>query len=104
MHRIELAIDSAIQFRKYTDKDKVNFLDKEKGLGFKTEDSGGWIGWNEFGSFKETRRYFLLYYINGATHVIYKRTLADDTIMKIREMLSRKLKGKTRDSHNPVRH
>ena len=41
LHRIELAIDSAIQFRKYTDKDKVNFLDKEKGLGFKTEDSGG---------------------------------------------------------------
>ena len=93
LHRIELAIDSTIRLRKYTDKDKVSFFDEEKGFGFETGDSAGWMGWNEFDIFKETGRFFLLHYKTGATHVIHKRTLPSDTIMKIREILGRKLKA-----------
>ena len=93
LHRIELTIDSAIQFQKYTDKNKVNFFDKEKGFGFETEDSGGWLGWNEFDVFKETSRFFLLHYKTGATHIINKRTLPRETIVAIREMLGQTKRG-----------
>ena len=92
LHRIELAIDSAIQFRKHENEDKVNYLDEEKGLGFETEDSGGWLGWNEFSNFKETGRFFFLFYKKGSTHVINKRTLPKDTIITIREMFTGKVK------------
>lgn len=66
---------------------QTTLLDEEKGLGFETKGSSGWMGWNEFRYIRETKQFFFLQYRTGFLCVIFKRTLPNETITAIREML-----------------
>lgn len=84
-HRIECAID--LTFRDRKGEGHVNYIDKEKGLGFNTEDSGGWLGWKEFMYIRETKRFFFLQYKTGEMNVVLKKTLSENEILSLRKIL-----------------
>lgn len=64
----------------------VTYLDAN-GAGYQNDSSSGFLSWQDFWSFWETRNYFFLQYKTGGMNVIFKTLLTDETISFVRKTL-----------------
>ncbi len=81
-------VRSTLYYRKWTTVTKYDefYLDKN-GVGFESGATSGFLGWKEFSSLWETRRYFCLEYKAQGNIPIVKKLQSAETVLAIREVL-----------------